>query len=60
MKKIYLQPELLVISVVTEQMIAVSGATIINEEASNEYETLSREKRRNFSVWDDEEEEDEF
>ena len=58
MKKTYINPETSIVLLTVQKMIAVSGfnENLDDNEAIETTEMLSREKRR--SVWDEEEEEE--
>ncbi len=54
MKKIYQQPDTLLVHIETQQMIADSLGVSEEKTVTNESEVLSREMSP-YSVWDDEE-----
>lgn len=61
MKKTYSSPATTLFSVGTTATILAGspiGNKVFDENASNEQPVLSREQPRNYSVWDDEEEEE--
>lgn len=56
MKKTYLMPDVLVTTIQLQQMIALS---LNDDEADPNGEVLSRQ-RRSKTIWDDEEEEEDY